>query len=142
MLRDQMNDIHPLPAIPPAAAIADNTALVSSIIDTQGFESLTFLISTGAETDADATFAASVTHGDTSNLADGVAVDPSDLVGTLALASFDFSADNKTRKLGYIGIHRYVRLTITPTGNTGNLFASAIALLGHPHNAPTPNPPV
>lgn len=142
MLRDQMTNIHPLPAIPPVAAIVDNTPLVSSIIDTAGYESLTWLIATGAEVDADATFAVTMTHGDQSNLSDAAAVAATDVVGTLALASFDFSADNKTRKIGYIGIHRYVQLTITPANNTGNFFASAIALLGNPHNAPTPNPPV
>ena len=36
----------------------------------------------------------------------------------------------------------YVRLTVTPANNTGNVFLAAIALLGHPRNAPTPNPPV
>ena len=58
-------------------------------------------------------------------------------------ASFTFGDDNETRKIGYIGDKRYVRLTITPTGNdSGNIFLAAIALLGHPDLQPTANPPV
>ena len=57
-------------------------------------------------------------------------------------ARMSFADDNKTRKIGYVGGKRYVRLTVTPANNTGNIFLAAIALLGHPRNAPTPNPPV
>jgi len=46
------------------------------------------------------------------------------------------------RKLGYIGGKRYSRLTITPVGNnSGNIFVSCVAIMGHPHIAPTANPP-
>ncbi len=65
-----------------------------------------------------------------------------DLVGTAALASFNFGDDNETRKLGYTGNLRYTRLTITPAANTGNAFVAAIGLLGHPDLQATPNPPV
>jgi hypothetical protein len=41
-----------------------------------------------------------------------------------------------TRKIGYIGHKRYVRLTITPGANTGNAFASAIAILGQSGQRP------
>ncbi len=64
-----------------------------------------------------------------------------DLLGTVALASFDFSADGKTFKLGYIGSRQYTRLTITPANNTGAAPISAMALLGHPGLQPTSNPP-
>lgn len=141
-MRDLFNSVHPLRAISPAAAVADNTAIVGQIIDRKGFESLTYLIQTGALADADATFAVLLEHGDTSDLSDAAAVPDELLLGTEALAGFTFGDDDETRKLGYVGHKRYTRLTVTPSGNSGNAFVSAIALLGHPHLAPTANPPV
>jgi hypothetical protein len=142
-MRDQLSNLHILNAITPVAARTDNTAIVSSIIDMRGYDSLTFGIIIGTNTDADATFAVTMDHGDASNLSDAAAVPTLDLVGTLALASYDFADDNESRKIGYVGNKRYVRLTITPSGNNaGNIFVAAAAILGNPHQAPTPNPPV
>jgi hypothetical protein len=140
-MRDMLNNVTPRRAISPAAAVTDNTAFVSQIIDTQGFDSLTFLILTGALADVDATFAVTMDHGDVANLSDAAAVPADQLVGTLALAGFTFAADDATRKIGYRGSRRYVRMTITPSANTGNAFVAAVALLGHPLQAPTANPP-
>jgi hypothetical protein len=142
-MRDQMNNLHILNAIPPIAARTDNTAIVSAIIDTRGYDSLTFGILIGTNTDTNATFAVTMDHGDQSNLGDAAAVPAVDLVGTLALAGYDFSDDAESRKIGYVGVRRYVRLTITPSGNdAGNIFVAASAILGRPAVSPTPNPPV
>jgi hypothetical protein len=141
MRRDLVNNINPLFAIAPAAATTDNTAYVTGIIDTAGYDSLTFLFITGTETDADAVFTLTMEHGDNSALSDTAVPAATDLIGTTALGSFTFADDNKTRKIGYIGTKRYIRATITPTNNTGNVFLAAAAILGHPHNAPTVNPP-
>lgn len=143
-MRDLMNSVHVLNAIPPVAARTDNTAIVSAIIDTKGYDSLTFAISIGTNTDTNATFAVTMDEGDASNLSGSNAVAATDLVGTLALAGFTAADDDgETRKIGYSGSKRYVRLTITPSGNdSGNIFVAAVAILGHPHQRPTPNPPV
>ena len=141
MRRDLLSNIEPKRAISPAAAVTDNTPFVSQIIDTAGFDSLTIVINTGSLADADATFAVTMTEGNDSALADGAAVDASQILGGLANASFDFSADNKVFMVGYAGIKRYVQLTITPSNNAGNAFISAVAILGHPAVAPTTNPP-
>lgn len=140
-MRDLMNSIAPKRAISPAAAVADNTAIVSQIVDVLGYGSLTFLILTGALADADAIFTVLVEHGNAANLSDAAAVPDVDLLGTEALASFAFADDDKVFKIGYVGIKRYVRLTVTPAGNSGNAFVSAVALLGHPAMFPTANPP-
>ena len=141
-MRDQANNIHPVPAMPPKAAVTDNTAFVSAIIDRRGYDALTFLIITGTNADADATYTVLVEDGDASDLvADGAAVSDDQLVGTEALAAFTFADDGECRKIGYIGDKRYVRLTITPANNTGNAFVAAIALLGMPSLRPTANPP-
>ncbi len=142
-MRDLMNRIHVLTAIEPVAARTNNTAIVSTIIDRKAYDSLTFGILVGTNTDADVTFAVTMDHGDVANLSDAAAVPTASVIGTLALAGYAFGDDAETRKIGYAGDKRYVRLTITPTGNdAGNIFLAALAILGHPSNAPTPNPPV
>lgn len=139
-MKDMLNLVHPVPAIAPVS-VADNTAQVGIITDRQGFNSLTYLVALGAISDADATFAVKLEHGSQANLSDAVLVDANDLLGTTALAAFTFAEDNKTRKIGYRGNLRYVRLTITPVNNASAALLSAIALLGHPAKIPTVNPP-
>lgn len=141
-MRDLMNDIHPIRAISPTAATTDNTAYVSQIIDRQGYDSLTFVIATGALADTDATFAVLIEDGDASDLSDAAAVADEELVGTEALAGFTYADDNETRKIGYVGGKRYVRMTVTPSNNSGSVYLAAIAILGHPDQRPTSNPPV
>lgn len=140
-MKDLMNNINLKRAISPVSGAADNTAQVSQIIDRQGYESLTFAILTGAITDADATFTVLVEHGDDPALADAAAAPDSDLIGTEALAGFQFDSDNQCRKIGYVGPKRYVRLTITPANNAAAWLIGAVAILGHPWKAPTANPP-
>ncbi len=140
-MRDMMNNIHPVPAIAPVV-VTDTTAQVSAIIDLQNYDGCTFVIATGTLADADATFAVTLDHGDASNLSDAAAVTAATgLVGTLALAGFTFADDGECRKVGYTGVKRYVRLTITPSANTGNAPLTAIAVLGLPRIAATANPP-
>ena len=142
-MRDLLNNVHVLNAIPPVAARTDNTAIVSSIIDRLGYDALMFALSIGTNTDANATFAVTMQHGDAANLSDATAVDAADISGTLALAGYDVADDTETRKVGYLGAKRYVRLTVTPTGNdSGNIFLAGVAVLGRPDRGPTPNPPV
>lgn len=140
--RDLHNNVHTVPLIAPVAARTDNTAIVSAIIDTAGYESCELVIITGTNTDTNATFAVLVEDGDNSGLSDNAAVDDKFLLGTEALAGFTFADDVETRKVGYVGPKRYVRVTVTPSGNdSGNIFLAGVAVLGHPHNAPTANPP-
>jgi hypothetical protein len=142
-MRDITNNIHVARAISGGAAGTDNTAIVSQIIDRRGFDALAFLINIGANTDADVTFAVLIEDGDASNLSDAAAVVDEQLTGTELLAGFQFDDDNEVRKIGYVGDKRYVRMTITPTGNnSGNIYVSAIALLAYPAVVPTANPPV
>ncbi len=141
-MRDLMNHIAPKRVLSPVAATTDNSAYVGQIIDKQGFDSLTYILSTGSLGDADATFTTLLEESNDPAMAGAVAVDDKDLLGTEALASFTVAADDKVFKLGYIGSKRFTRLTVTPAANTGNVFLSAIAILGHPALQPTANPPV
>ncbi len=135
MMRDLHNNIKAVRAISPVV-VADDTAQVGQIIDRQGFESLEFVILTGTLADADATFAVLVEHGDASDLSDADAVADNDLLGTEADASFTAADDNAVKKIGYKGEKRYVRLTITPSGNAANASLAAVAILSHAFDKP------
>lgn len=141
MLKSEVFEMNPKVAIAPVV-LTDNTAAVSTIIDMQGYEALTFVIATGTLADADATFAVTVDHGNDSGLSDAASVPTDQLAGTLANASFTFAADNSTRKIGYIGYKRYVRLTVTPSANTSSAPISAVAILSEAVNQPTAAVPV
>jgi hypothetical protein len=110
-------------------AITDNTALVSAIIDTKGFTYTEFAIATGILADTDATFAVLVEDGDASNLSDSAAVPDTFLQGLESTAAFTFADDSEVRRIGYKCRKRYVRLTITPSGNSGSAPITAIAAL-------------
>lgn len=141
-MKDIINSIHCVPLIVPVAARTDNTAIVSAIIDRKGYQSLGLVLVTGTQTDANATFTVLVEDGNQSNLSDNAAVADVDLNGTEILAGFQFDDDNECRKIGYVGNKRYVRVTVTPTGNdSGNIFIAGIAVLGNPDLFPTANPP-
>ena len=139
-MRDLLNRIHVKRAISPVS-VSDTTAQVSQIIDTAGYDALVFAIATGSIADADATFAVLVEDGDVSTLSDAAAVDDAYLIGTEALAAFQFDDDNEVRKVGYKGLKRYVRLTVTPTGNASAALLSAVAILGYPKAGTPANPP-
>ena len=138
-MRDLMNEIDIKRAISPVS-VSDNTAQTSQAVDLQGFDSCTFVIAIGSVADADATFAVEVQECDTSG-GTYTAVADKDLVGTEALAGFQFDDDNECRKIGYVGSKRYVKLVITPSANASAALLSAVAVLGHPNIAPTANPP-
>ena len=139
-MRDFLNNLHPIRAISPVS-VADNTAEVGEIIDRQGFDGLTFVIATGSLADVDAVFAVLVEEGNDSGLSDAADVADADLLGTEALAGFTFGDDDSTRKIGYIGAKRYVRITITPSANSSAALFSAVAIMGWPSVAATSNPP-
>jgi len=107
---------------------SDNTALVGAIIDNLGFDALEFLITTGVLADADATFAVLLEDGDDSGLSDAADVVDAHMLGSELIAGFDKDLDSSVQTLGYIGDKRYVRLTLTPSANTGLWDASIAAI--------------
>ena len=133
---DLHSDCFAKTAIVPAVR-SGNTPVVSSIIDTQDFYSLEFFTQIGAISDAGATFAVTIDDGDDSSLTDAAAVSSTFLVGTLAAAGFTGNDDNEVRRIGYVGKKRYVRYTITPTGNTVGACFSVMALAAYPRSAAT-----
>lgn len=134
-MRDGLSNKRIRPLIAPAAAVIDNTAFVSSIIDCQGYDAVTLAFITGTNADADATATVLLEEGDNSALSDAAAVADADMVsqanGTApeTAAAFTFADDAETRAIGYVGSKRYIRLTVTPVNNTGNQFLAGIAIL-------------
>jgi len=141
-MHSEIYEMNPKVAIAPVVA-SGNTPLVGNIIDSQGHNALSYIIATGTLTDADATFAVTVEHGNDSGLSDTASVPADQLAGTLANAGFTFAADNATRKLGYIGYRRYTRITVTPTSNSTASAApiAVVAVLGDALSQPTPAVP-
>ncbi len=135
-MRDLFNNTKIVTLWDPVDLGSGDTAKVSSIIDTQGFNSFTAHLAFGSIADADATFTVLVEDGDDSSLTDNAAVADAYLLGTEAGATPLFSNDNTGFKIGYTGPKRYVRITLTPTNNTGAILTSAIAILGNPNQAP------
>lgn len=142
-MRDLHNRIHVSRGLSPVAALNNaDTAYVSQILDVQGYDSAEFIILIGANTDANATFAVLVEESNDSGMSGATAVADKDLLGTEAAAGFVAATDdNEVRKIGYIGSMRYVRVTITPSGNnSGDAFVAGVWVQGHPANGPTSNP--
>lgn len=138
-MRDIANNLDLKRAVSPQAARTDNTAIVSTVADLRGYDGAMLAINIGANTDANATFAVLIEDSD--NNSDYTAVSDDYLNGTEALAGFQFDDDNELRKIGYTGIKRYLRATITPSGNdAGNIFVSAEWVL-RPLRMPAANPP-
>jgi hypothetical protein len=125
----------------------DNTAWVGEIVDHQGYDAATYLLSIGAVVDADATFAVLLQESDNADFSSATNVADEDMVsqtrGTAAetAAAFIFSDDNEVRKLGYIGNKRYTRLYVTGTNNTGYTLISAVCVLEQQNPANTPITP-
>ena len=138
--KDLHNNIDIKRAISPVS-VSDNTAQVSQILDTRGYESIELVIATGSIADSDATFVVLIEDGDSATLTDAAAVSDTFLLGTEALAGFQFDDDNECRKIGYVGGKRYVRAMITPANNASAALLSAVWVLGHARTAPTANPP-
>ncbi len=137
-MRDLYNNIEVRRAESPiATANADDTVITTEIIDMRGFKSLVWVILLGNMVDAAFTTVFLMEHGDDSGLSDNTAVPDSQMDPTEDIASFDQADDNSVRKMGYVGEKRFVRLTITPSDNSGDMPIAICALLGDADRRPT-----
>jgi hypothetical protein len=134
-MKDLHNSIKAVRALSPVS-VSDNTAQVSQILDTANYNANELVILTGSLADADATFTVLLEEGDAANLSDAATVGSADLLGTAALASFVFSDDDKTKKIGYIGAKRYIRATITPASNASAALLAAVWLQAGARKSP------
>lgn len=115
-------------------AFSSDAEQAGIIIDTQGYEEVTFYIASGVITTG--TITPILYDGDDSGLSDAAAVADANLIGTEADATFAVTDDATTKALGYKGPKRYVRLNLVTAGGTFAGLAGAIAVLGKPRHAP------
>ena len=120
--------------------VTDNSVQTTQIIDTKGYGAIMFKIATGTLADADATFTVVAKENTASSTSGATDVADENMVGSEALASFQFDDDDEVRKLLIRPTKRYVYLTITPANNTGNAPLAAIADLLEPQYAPVTQP--
>lgn len=136
MPRDCHNDMKYSILEPPQVANTGDTAFVSTILDTQGFdanEAVWIVVSP----DSDATLTPLLEDSDDSGMSGNVAVADAYLLGTEALATEGASVTTGIcYKLGYIGLKRYLRLTLTPANNTGNLYVAGVWAQGSARSLP------
>lgn len=147
-MKDLYNRVKQARLIDPQVQTNSDAAIVSSIVDLFGYESAVFSIITGNLSDADAVFDVKVEEGNNSGLSDAALVASTDLqidpgfdgvTQAGQSARFTFAKDNVILKIGYFGIKRYVRVTITPTGNNaGSAPVAGVATLSNArHLSPT-----
>jgi hypothetical protein len=113
-------------------SIATNTTTAGVIIDTKGYESITFVLESGAYTDG--TYTPLIQDGDNSGLSDAAAVADDFLIGTEAAAAI--SAAHNRKLVGYVGKKRYVRLSVVSASTTSGATIGASVILGNPKHAP------
>lgn len=132
----QPQDLHttitPIWALAPVV-VTNNTAQTTTVIDTNDYSAIEFYIATGTLADSNATFAVTLTYSDTvtsptNTHISGSSVPASSLIGTTTAASFTYADDNTVKQIGYIKNKRYVSLTITPSGNSGNAPLCVLAV--------------
>ncbi len=134
---DIHNELEVRRLISPLTQTNADTAIVSQIIDLANVASCELIIAYGNMTDADVTTVVLLEESNDSGMSGANAVDDADLIGTELAAAAAFGDDHKVAKLGYKGIKRYLRLTITPTGNnSGALPVGAVAVLSHERKQP------
>lgn len=135
MKKDLHSNILAERAISPAAAIGSSTTTTSQIIDRLGYDSLEFLIISGALTDG--TYTPSLFESDDSGMSGETEVTAAaSLLGTAALATFALTNDDVVKKIGYRGNKRYVRLKIVSTVVTTGGFLCAVAIKSNPRSVP------
>lgn len=138
-MRDLASKIDLKRALSPVS-VSDNTVQTTEILDLQGAMSATLALALGSIADADTTFTIVFYEGAASNMSDETAVADKDLIGTEALAAFQFDDDNECRKIGYVGSKRYVRAKITPANNASAALLSGVWIT-EVALAPAVNPP-
>lgn len=132
---DLHNPIQPIVGFAPVVETG-TTAHSTPVIDTSLYTGIEFYFITGTLEDSNATFAVSVAAGDTvdatgTTITDSAAVTAAaNFIGSDALttASFQYDDDNEIHKLGYIPSKKYVIVTVTPSGNSGNAPIACMAI--------------
>ena len=127
--RDGSNDKKILWAIVPAA-ISTSTTTASNVIDRQGYDKVTFVITASAYTDG--TFTPAVSESDNSGMSGENAVADAELTrletAAAVTAATTNSADN-SKKIGYLGSKRYLTCDLASTSVSTGATVGVLAIL-------------
>ena len=132
MRRDLHSNIKTSRGIDPAVITAGNATLTSAIVDTADYDSLEAVVMSGVITDS--TFTCTVFHGDASDMSDEAACVAADLIGTAPV--FVATDDSVTKRVGYRGSKRYVRIKAVQSGATTGGYLASVFVQSHPRVAP------
>ena len=138
-MMDVHNNIDVVRTIAPVAVGTTGTGQTGKVVDRNGYQGVEFLISYGAITSTAAVFTVVAKEGDATGTMTSIA--NADLLGTESAAGIAAGArtsnsnKNVSKRLGYIGIKRYVSLSISSTATAGTPV-SAEVLLTNPRKAP------
>lgn len=127
-----------------AAAIGANATKSGIVIDRQGYGGVEFVAQYGSITTTGTVITLVVKEGDATGAMTSVA--DTYLLGTEALASLAAGArvagvsKEVTKRVGYVGVKRYVTADVVQTGTTSAGCIGVVADLFFPANAPQANP--
>lgn len=127
---DQSSDLKLVHVIPPAVYTANK---VGAIVDTHGFESLTYSIHVGVALTGGG-FDALLEESDASDLSGSNVVSADETIGALPVTVATDA--NLILRVGCVGKKRYQRLTLTETGTVSAGVIGASAILGNPRTGP------
>lgn len=135
MKKDLQSDIKVINALD-TQAISTDTTTNGDVIDTQGYNSIVFVLQAGTLTDG--TYTPVIEEGDNSGLSDAAAVTDFHLLpsGTGQEAAAALDTSNTVSKLGVISNKRYLRLSVASTSTTSGGTVGGVAVLGHPVSSP------
>ncbi len=142
-IKDLHNNCRAMLAVNPVALGATG-GITGSIIDRQGYGGVEFVVTYGSVTTTGTAVTVNAKEGDVTGTLTSVA--DADLVGTEALAGLAAGAraagtgKEVVKRLGYIGVKRYVQLNFGHTGTTSVGIVGAAAVLHSPGIAPVANP--
>lgn len=112
------------------ASISTETTTASNIIDTQGYDKVTFVMVATAYTDG--TFTPAVSESDDSGMSGENAVadaDLSKLETAAAITAATTNSTDATGKISYLGAKRYVTCDIVSTGTSSGATVGVLAIL-------------
>ena len=142
-IRDMHSNIRTKTAISPLA-IGANATKTGLVVDRQGYGRVQFIASYGAVTTTGTIVTLVVKDGDVTGTM--VSVADSNLLGTEALASLLAGARSAgvgkevTKRIGYVGVKRYVSCDAVQTGVTSVGCVGVVAVLGGPSLGNQTNP--
>src|SRR5262245_44740188 len=139
--RDLHNTLDYRRAVSPVTQTNSDAPFVSQIIDVANLLALEFIILLGTLSDAAFTTAVLMEASDDPSMAGANAVADVDMLPTPnnvsstvpeVAAAFTEADDDGIKRIGYVGTKRFVRLTITPTGNAAGNIPIAVLAVGLP----------